>query len=419
MMNQRRIIKLISALNLATGIAYIMLKNKVNKQLQNELQNGNDTQHNELDMIIGEDAKGNVIKTNLKSLEHLLITGMNGSGKSIAIDSLIVSLLQHSTPDDLKIMFIDSKMIEFKNFETLPYLWMPVITDMDKIKEKMDVLNNEIDKRIELLKRLNIKNIDEYQEARKYDKTLDNMPNIVLIIDDLNDVGLYNAKNINDIVEKISQKGMLIGVHMILMTQTIPNNQIGETIKESIPSRLVFKMINDVESLKVIGDKGAERLLPHGHFILKEKNKNQRFGQSSLITINDFEMVSSEQGEQYVLKKYRQSSCKTVMLRRQKKKAIMELNELDKLIQQYLFYQHINVFIKEKSVNNRFAYFKYELPKNDARINVRQLEKKLKLYLRKSFVNIIHNKTCFEITTELKYFYQIPIDNMKLFNNKN
>ena len=219
-----------------------------------------------LTMAVGKDIVGNPFVTDLKKLPHLLIAGTTGSGKSVGINAMLVSLLYRNSPDDLKLLMIDPKMLEFSIYNDIPHLLTPVIT---QAKQAITALANmvvEMEKRYKLMSKTKTKNIDNYNEKAKREG-YDPFPYIVVIIDELADLMMTSGKDVEFYIARLAQMARASGIHLIVATQRPSVDVVTGLIKANLPSRISFKVGQKIDSKVILDSTGAESLLGRGDML--------------------------------------------------------------------------------------------------------------------------------------------------------
>lgn len=219
-----------------------------------------------LTLILGKDIVGKPFITDLKKLPHLLIAGTTGSGKSVGINSMILSLLYKNSPDQLKLMMIDPKMLEFSIYNDIPHLLTPVIT---KPKEAISALNNmvyEMERRYQMMSETRTKNIENYNDKAKAEKR-DLLPYIVVIIDELADLMMTSGKDVEYSIARLAQMARASGIHLIVATQRPSVDVVTGLIKANLPSRISYKVGQKVDSKIILDGMGAESLLGRGDML--------------------------------------------------------------------------------------------------------------------------------------------------------
>ncbi|MGN1208138.1 MAG: DNA translocase FtsK [Christensenellales bacterium] len=222
-----------------------------------------------LTFALGKDINGNYRVCNMEKMPHLLIAGSTGSGKSVCLNVLLVSLLYKCSPEDLRIVLVDPKRVEFSMFNNLPHLLIPeVICSSDKAINALNFLIKEMERRYELFEELYVKKLDEYNETREVvSGEREKLPYIIMIIDEMNDLMSTNKKEIEDRVVRIAQKAGAAGIHLILATQRPSVDVITGTIKTNLPSRIAFAVTSFIDSKTILDRVGAEKLLGKGDML--------------------------------------------------------------------------------------------------------------------------------------------------------
>ena len=220
-----------------------------------------------LPLILGENTQGDHLVLDLASMPHLLIAGSTGSGKSVALNCMLISLLCAKNPDEVKLIIIDPKQLEFSGYEDIAHLLFPIVTDSKKAVPVLKWLVSTMEDRYELMSAHGVKNIFEYQSLAKNRDDLDDMPFIVLIIDELADLMMTTGKDIEDLIARIAQMSRAAGIHMIVATQRPSVDVITGLIKVNFPNRISFKVTSKVDSRTILDVVGAERLLGKGDML--------------------------------------------------------------------------------------------------------------------------------------------------------
>ncbi len=224
-----------------------------------------------LTFALGKDITGNVKVCNLQKMPHLLVAGTTGSGKSVCLNSIIISLLFKASPDEVKFIMIDPKQVELSMYEGLPHLVVPkVITDPTKAVNALQWTVDEMERRFKLISEERVRNIGEYN---KLDKVIQNrvkkMPYLVVIFDEFADFMAVAKNEIEDKIRRIAQKARAAGIHLILATQRPSTDVVTGTLKGNLPSRIAFKVASRVDSEVILGSTGAEKLLGYGDMLYK------------------------------------------------------------------------------------------------------------------------------------------------------
>lgn len=222
-----------------------------------------------LTYAVGKDITGRIMVGALNKMPHLLIAGTTGSGKSVMLNSIIVSLLYKSSPDDCKLLLIDPKQVEFTPYEGIPHLIVPkVISDLTKATNALQWAVDEMERRFRLIREARVRDIDEYNstpDVVTYKKK--KMPFIVIIIDEFSDFIMQGKKEVEDKIIRLGQKARAAGIHIILATQYPTTEYVTGGIKANFPSRIAFKVASNVNSVVILGQPGAEKLLGHGDML--------------------------------------------------------------------------------------------------------------------------------------------------------
>lgn len=222
-----------------------------------------------LTYAVGKDITGRIMVGALNKMPHLLIAGTTGSGKSVMLNSIIISLLYKSSPDDCKLLLIDPKQVEFTPYEGIPHLIVPkVISDLTKATNALQWAVDEMERRFRLIREARVRDIDEYNstpDVVTYKKK--KMPFIVIIIDEFSDFIMQGKKEVEDKIIRLGQKARAAGIHIILATQYPTTEYVTGGIKANFPSRIAFKVASNVNSVVILGQPGAEKLLGHGDML--------------------------------------------------------------------------------------------------------------------------------------------------------
>ncbi len=217
-----------------------------------------------LTIALGKDIVGKPFITDIKKLPHLLIAGTTGSGKSVGINAMILSLLYKNDPDHLKLMMIDPKMLEFSIYDDIPHLITPVITEPKKAIAALANMVAEMERRYRLMADKRTKNIDNYNEKVKRDGSAEAMPFIVVIIDELADLMMNGGKEVETSIARLAQKSRACGIHLIVATQRPSVDVVTGIIKANLPSRLSYRVGQKIDSKVILDSTGADSLLGRG-----------------------------------------------------------------------------------------------------------------------------------------------------------
>lgn len=224
-------------------------------------------------IIIGKDMDGKIVKKDLAKISNILITGTTGTGKSNLLSSFIIDIVYNCDPIEVKLMLIDTRLVNFRRFNGISHLLIPTITNIEEVKNVLECLEQEVCNRYEMFEKENVNNLDEYNK-----KAQDKLPEIVAIIEDFGDLMLYDRKEIERDILKIINLSRAAGICLIISTARSSTDIITGEIKNNIPIRLTFRLPSQIDSKTVIDTKGAEELLTCGDslFIGEEGHKLER-----------------------------------------------------------------------------------------------------------------------------------------------
>ena len=322
-----------------------------------------------LTMILGKDIVGNPFITDLKKLPHLLIAGTTGSGKSVGLNSMIISLLYKNSPDSLKLIMIDPKMIEFSIYNDIPHLLTPVIT---KPMEAINALANmvlEMERRYVLMAETRTKNIENYNTKSKTNG-YEPFPYIVIIIDELADLMMTSGKEVEISIARIAQKARACGIHLIVATQRPSVDVVTGLIKANLPSRISYKVGQKVDSKIILDSMGAESLLGRGDMLFTPP------GMSGLVRLHapwSDEKEIEEVAE--FLKEQREASYDVSILKEKVEDGFAgasdsgEIGELDELYEQAKL-----VVIQDKKSSISYLQRRLKIGYNRSATIIEQLE---------------------------------------------
>nr|WP_042459880.1 DNA translocase FtsK [Neobacillus dielmonensis] len=229
-----------------------------------------------LTAVLGLDIGGSPIVTDLKKMPHGLIAGATGSGKSVCINSILVSLLYKATPDDLKLLLIDPKMVELAPYNRIPHLVSPVITDVKAATASLKWAVDEMERRYELFVHAGVRDIGRFNDlAMEHKQYADKLPYIVIVIDELADLMMMSPADVEEAICRIAQKARACGIHLIVATQRPSVDVITGLIKANIPTRIAFSVSSQVDSRTIIDISGAEKLLGRGDMLFLENGSSK------------------------------------------------------------------------------------------------------------------------------------------------
>jgi len=241
-----------------------------------------------LPIALGKSISGNPIVGDLSSMPHLLIAGTTGSGKSVCINTIILSLLYRHTPERCKFILIDPKMLELSTYEGVPHLLCPVITEAKKAASVLGWVVKEMESRYRLMTKEGVRNIDGYNSKHKLP-----MPYIVVVVDEMSDLMLVAGKEIENYIQKLSQMARAAGIHIIMATQRPSVDVITGTIKANFPTRISFQVTSKIDSRTILGEQGAEQLLGKGDMLyMSSANKVIRI-HAPFVSDNEIENINN------------------------------------------------------------------------------------------------------------------------------
>ena len=219
-----------------------------------------------LSLAIGTDVSGNTVVGDLTRMPHLLIAGATGSGKSVCINALLAGLMFQATPDEMKLILIDPKRVEFSLYQDLPYLMVPVVTESDQAVASLRWAVVEMENRYKLFASHTVRNIGDFNE-RAAEMGLKPLPYIVIVIDELADLMMVAAGEIEELICRIAQLARAVGIHLLVATQRPSADIITGLIKANIPSRIAFAVSSSIDSRVILDETGAEKLLGRGDML--------------------------------------------------------------------------------------------------------------------------------------------------------
>jgi len=241
-----------------------------------------------LPIALGKNISGIPVTGDLTSMPHLLIAGTTGSGKSVCINTIILSLLYRHTPDKCKFILIDPKMLELSTYEGIPHLLCPVITEAKKAASVLGWVVKEMESRYRLMTKEGVKNIDGYNNKHQLP-----MPYIVVIVDEMSDLMLVAGKEIENYIQKLSQMARAAGIHIIMATQRPSVDVITGTIKANFPTRISFQVTSKIDSRTILGEQGAEQLLGKGDMLFMSSANRVIRIHAPFVSENEIEKINN------------------------------------------------------------------------------------------------------------------------------
>ena len=315
-----------------------------------------------LTLAVGKDIVGEPFVTDLAKLPHLLIAGTTGSGKSVGINDMILSLLYRNSPDELKFIMIDPKMLEFSIYNDIPHLLTPVITDAKKAITALNAMVKEMERRYKLMAKMKVKNIEGYNK-----KAEEKFPYIVIIIDELADLMMTSGKDVEYSIARLAQMARASGIHLIVATQRPSVDVVTGLIKANLPSRISFKVGQKIDSKVILDQFGAESLLGDGDMLFTPP------GITGLLRLHA-PFTSEEEIEKVVefLKAQREPDYDNSFLNslEEETAALEELEDLDEL-----FEEAKKIILTEKRTSISYLQRRLQIGYNRAANIIEQMER--------------------------------------------
>ncbi|MBN3038885.1 MAG: DNA translocase FtsK [Candidatus Omnitrophica bacterium] len=272
-----------------------------------------------LTLAVGKDISGQPIVTDLSDMPHLLIAGTTGSGKTVCVNSIITSVLFNATPEEVKFLMVDPKMVELALFNDLPHLLCPVLTDPKKVSAALAWVVGEMERRFQMLSKVGARNIDIYNQkisaAAQDEEGLEKMPYLIVIIDELADLMVVASQQVENAITRLAQLSRAVGIHLILATQRPSVDVITGVIKANFPARISFRVASKVDSRTVLDMNGADKLLGKGDLLFLRPGQHKPVrAQGSLIFDSELERIVN------FIKKQKPSVYNQELLEAQEKK---------------------------------------------------------------------------------------------------
>ncbi len=257
-----------------------------------------------LPMLLGKDSSGHDLICDLASMPHLLIAGATGSGKSVCMNAILTGLLMSRTPDELRLILVDPKVVEFTGYNAIPHLLVPIITEAKKVSLGLIWAIHEMEKRYRMLSAAGVKNIESFNNRKPVQPDLfddaakpradlpEKLPYIVIVIDELADLMLQVGREIEDSISRLAAKARAVGIHLVLATQKPIVKVVTGTIKSNVPGRIAFQVAQRIDSQTIIDRQGAESLIGHGDMLfLNPRASKLTRAQGAFIGDEDAEAV--------------------------------------------------------------------------------------------------------------------------------
>ncbi|MBQ6824580.1 MAG: DNA translocase FtsK, partial [Clostridia bacterium] len=228
-----------------------------------------------LTAALGKDIAGNLITFDVSKMPHLLVAGTTGSGKSVCINTILMSVLYKATPEQVKLILVDPKAVEMDVYNGIPHLLIPVVTNPKKAAGTLQWACTEMDRRYDVMKNTGTRNLDAYNDYCKTNPEYQEMPRILIIIDELADLMMVSGKEVEDCICRLCAKARAAGMHLIVATQRPSADVVTGLIKANIPSRIALTVDNSLNSRIILDENGAEKLLGKGDMLYKPVGANK------------------------------------------------------------------------------------------------------------------------------------------------
>jgi S-DNA-T family DNA segregation ATPase FtsK/SpoIIIE len=274
-----------------------------------------------LTLALGKDISGNPVVADLGDMPHLLIAGTTGSGKTVCVNALITSILFNATPDEVKFLMVDPKMVELAIFNGIPQLLCPVVTEPKKVSAALNWVVNEMEERYRLFAKKGVRNIEAYNEKAEI-----SLPYIIIIIDELADLMAVASQDIENAITRLAQLSRAVGIHIVLATQRPSVDVVTGVIKANFPARVSFQVATKVDSRTVLDTNGADKLLGKGDMLFLRPGTSKLIrAQGSLIQDSEIERVVG------FIKSQREPEYNEEILREQEKRTLFRDFSKDEL----------------------------------------------------------------------------------------
>lgn len=295
-------------------------------------------------MALGKTISGEIIVSSIDKMPHMLIAGATGSGKSVCINTLIMSILFKSSPEDVKMILIDPKVVELKIYNKIPHLAIPVVTDSKKASAALNWAVREMERRYTLFSDNQVRDIKGYNEKQKTDE-LEKLPYLVIVIDELSDLMMVSANEVESYICRLAQMARACGIHLIVATQRPSVDVITGTIKANIPSRISFQVSSQIDSRTILDSSGAETLLGKGDMLFNPSGVSKPIRiQGCFVSDSEVEAVVNNIKEQTQEVFYDEEIIKNI------ESEVSNMDNEDDDVDE-LFYDAVRIVLEENSAS--------------------------------------------------------------------
>lgn len=321
-----------------------------------------------ISVALGKDVSGEVIIGDLSKMPHVLIAGATGSGKSVCINSLIISILYKYQPEEVRLLMVDPKVVELNVYNGIPHLLIPVVTDPKKAAGALNWAVNEMTRRYQSFADHGVRNIEGFNELVKKKKDLESLPYIVIVVDELADLMMVSANEVEDYIARLAQMARAAGMHLVIATQRPSVDVITGVIKANIPSRISFAVSSAIDSRTILDSGGAEKLLGKGDMLYYPvgEQKPKRI-QGAFISEEEVEAIVSRIKVHKDLLSYDEEILKHI----EKGKDLGDTSDSDELLE-----EAIKVVVENQQASTSFLQRKMRIGYNRAARMMDELEER-------------------------------------------